>query len=145
MDIELHNKELRIASAPMPIQSIPQGGMYEAFQKAFANCTISFQIVISQIEESAQNRFNRLAEEWRKDTRAVSVLKRKVRHPAYQQIIQMQWEAVPLILRELSERPDDWFPALYAITGQDPVSEGSTFDQAVEAWLAWGKAKHLLR
>jgi hypothetical protein len=85
-----------------------------------------------------------LAEIWRKETRATSALKRKILHPAYQQIIGMGPRAVPLILSELSERPDDWMWALNAITHEDPALENASFDEAVDAWLKWGKSKHLL-
>jgi hypothetical protein len=91
-----------------------------------------------------KSEFQTLAQLWRKETRAVSVLRRKILHPAYQRIIGMGAPAVPLILKELSERPDDWMWALKSITGEDPAPENATFDEAVSAWISWGKAKHLV-
>ena len=88
--------------------------------------------------------FRTLADTWRKETRATSALKRKILHPAYQQIIGMGPAAVPLILQELSERPDDWMWALNAITHEDPAPDNASFDEAIEAWLSWGKRKQLL-
>jgi hypothetical protein len=88
--------------------------------------------------------FKTLADNWRKETRAISALKRKILHPAYQQIIGMGPSAVPLILNELSERPNDWMWALNAITHEDPAPDNANFDEAVEAWLSWGRRKHLL-
>lgn len=55
-------------------------------------------------------------------------------HPAYQQIIGMGREAVPLILRDLQRRPDHWCWALAHITGEDPVPA-----EVAEAWLDWGR------
>ena len=45
---------------------------------------------------------------------------------------------LPLILRELKERPDHWFVALNAITGIDAAPPKSTFEEAINAWLDWG-------
>src|SRR5260221_14305998 len=42
--------------------------------------------------------------------------------PAYQQIIGMGKEVIPLILDELHREEDHWFWALKAISGQDPVA-----------------------
>jgi hypothetical protein len=78
-------------------------------------------------------------EQWRHDTQFLSSVTQMANHPAYQRIIEMGRPAVPLILRELEQRPDHWFWALNAITGEDPVRAGDAFDEAVEAWLRWGK------
>ena len=61
-------------------------------------------------------------------------------HPAYQRIIGMGSDAVPLILRELQKRRGHWFWALHFITGEDPTRAGDDVDQARDAWLAWGKS-----
>jgi hypothetical protein len=62
-------------------------------------------------------------------------------HPAYREIISMGKPVVPLILAELEERPDYWFAALRAITGEDPVpNEARGNVRAMTgAWLAWGR------
>jgi len=38
----------------------------------------------------------------------------------------------------------EWFWALNAITGTDPVPAGSTFQEAAEAWLKWGRERGYL-
>ena len=38
-------------------------------------------------------------------------------HPAYQEIIRMGTQIVPLLLQELKHNPLYWLPALNAITG----------------------------
>lgn len=67
-------------------------------------------------------------------------------HPAYQQIIGMGPDALPLILRDLADEPAPWFWALRAITGEDPVPEAERgdVDRMVEAWLSWGMRRNLL-
>lgn len=84
-------------------------------------------------------RFGELAQRWRRETAAYSVVQKKVLHPAYQRIIGLGPAAIPLILRELQQEPGHWFWALHALTGEDPASAGSTFQEAVEAWLQWGR------
>jgi hypothetical protein len=88
--------------------------------------------------------FRKLAGQWRRDTEYLSSVAQMANHPAYQRIIEMGRPAVPLILRELQRKPDHWFWALNAITGEDPVQTGAAFDDAVQAWLRWGRAQGYL-
>ena len=94
--------------------------------------------------ESLEQTFNTLVERWRADTMLLSSVDKMAMHPAYQRIIGLGPQAVPLILRELQTQPDHWFWALHAITGDDPVQSGDNFDQAVERWLAWGRDRGYL-
>ena len=84
-------------------------------------------------------RFSELAQRWRRETAAYSVVQKKVLHPAYQRIIGFGPAAIPLILRELQREPGHWFWALHALTGEDPAPTDATFHEAVEAWLKWGR------
>lgn len=61
-------------------------------------------------------------------------------HPAYQEIIGMGERAIPLLLGELRREPDDWFWALHAITGVNPVPEASrgNVQAMADAWVEWG-------
>jgi len=77
---------------------------------------------------------------WREETGHLPV-KRRIAHPSYLSIIAMGQAAVPLILLELNAHPDHWLVALNALTGKDPGQPGDTFDDAVKAWLDWGR-KH---
>jgi hypothetical protein len=97
-------------------------------------------------EQEHEAAFRLLAEQWRRETGMHSSITRKVRHPAYQRIIQMGAPAVPLILQELRDRPGYWFAALRAITGQTPVQAADRADpsRARQAWLKWGKEQGLV-
>ena|SRR5579862_7275373 len=90
-----------------------------------------------------EKRFVRLRDEWKVQRRHESSTLKVVLLPAYQQIIGMGPAAVPLLLRELETNVDNWFWALMAITGEDPVPEEMRGDgQAMaQAWLAWGKER----
>jgi len=63
-----------------------------------------------------------------------------IEHPSYQRIIEMGQPAVPLLLRELKERPNFWFAALSAVTGEN-IGEALGFDAARRAWIEWGLVK----
>ncbi|MCI0387582.1 MAG: hypothetical protein MOB07_02260 [Acidobacteria bacterium] len=68
--------------------------------------------------------FQELANQWRRETAHLSLAIKKVMHPAYQRIIGLGPDAVPLILRELQRRSGHWFWALKAITGEDGGATG---------------------
>lgn len=89
--------------------------------------------------------FRAHVEKWRKETQHTSSMTKMISHPSYRRIMGMGRDALPLILRELQARPDHWLVALNAITGEDPVPAESKFNEAVEAWLAWGKEKGYLQ
>ena len=97
-------------------------------------------------DKTLEPKFVALANQWRAETSMLSSIAKKVKHPAYQKIITMGDAAVPLILRELRDRPSHWFRALKAITGTSPIDEQETanVEQATAAWLKWGKQRGLI-
>jgi hypothetical protein len=68
-------------------------------------------------------------------------------HPAYKEIIGMGQEVVPLLLAELKRKPDFWFAALRAITGEDPVPPESAgrIKEMAQAWVEWGRSKGYIK
>jgi hypothetical protein len=88
--------------------------------------------------------FKTLVEKWHNDTEHVSSVTKMITHPAYARIINIGRSALPMLFRELKERPDHWLVALNAITHEDPAPAGSTFREAVGAWLAWGRDRGYL-
>ncbi len=88
--------------------------------------------------------FAKLAQKWRQETQHWSSVKRSVLHPAYQRIIGMGPTVLPLLLKELRDRPDHWFSALASIAGEDPAAGTNTFNEALAAWIEWGKRNRLL-
>jgi hypothetical protein len=94
--------------------------------------------------EDRAEEFIALAENWKRDTKHVSLISRKILHPAYLRIIGMGQPALPFILRELRDRPGHWFVALRAIDNVDPVPAGASPEEARELWLRWGRAANLL-
>jgi hypothetical protein len=96
-----------------------------------------------QTTEEELARFHSLAQLWKKETAHLSNMAKKALHPAYQEIIGMGKEAIPLLLAELKREPDDWFWALHALTGAEPVSPESrgNLRKMTQAWLQWGSEK----
>ena len=91
--------------------------------------------------------FNSLADEWWANTAHLSLVSQKVIDRRYQRIISLGRKVVPLILERLARQPADWFWALRAITGDDPVKpqDAGHFQAMQEAWLNWGRERGLLR
>jgi hypothetical protein len=88
--------------------------------------------------------FLELAGQWRRETINVSSVHQLVLHPAYQRIVALGRPVLPSLLVQLRDQPDQWFYALTAITGEDPTQGAESFDEAVAAWLAWGRERQLL-
>lgn len=62
-------------------------------------------------------------------------------HPTNQRIIGIGPQAIPLILEELQREPDQWFWALQAITGENPVvvQDQGDMPKMTQKWLEWGR------
>ncbi|HZU37135.1 MAG TPA: hypothetical protein VFA18_14535 [Gemmataceae bacterium] len=92
-----------------------------------------------------QERFARLAAEWKQQSRYLSNTAQMAMLPPYQRIIGMGWPVVPLILHELEREPDQWFWALESITEQNPVPAeiAGNVRRMAQAWLDWGKSQGL--
>jgi hypothetical protein len=101
------------------------------------------QVVVLRAARSQdlEDRFRQLAAEWRRDVGPLSSVSKIVQHPAYQAIIALGRDAVPLILQDLERQPDHWFAALRAITGAEPIppEDRGRMDRMAAAWVRWGK------
>jgi hypothetical protein len=93
-----------------------------------------------------EERFQRLAHDWRDETAHLSSISRMVMHPKYQSIIGMGPEVLPILFRELAVEPDHWFWALSAITEADPVppEDAGDIQKMRAAWLQWAKEEGYL-
>jgi hypothetical protein len=86
-------------------------------------------------------KFRSLAQQWQQETALLSRLDQKVLHPAYQQIIGIGAEVLPLIFLELEQQPNHWFWALKAITGANPIKpeHRGRVKLMAQDWLKWGR------
>ncbi|WP_293135585.1 hypothetical protein [Okeania sp. SIO3I5] len=96
-----------------------------------------------QIDSKLVNKFFTLAEQWEREVEGMSSTARMSQHPAYQEIIQMGTQIVPLLLQELKRNPLYWLSALEEITGENPIKpeQRGRIKQMAEAWLKWGKER----
>ena len=90
-----------------------------------------------------QAEFDALAAKWQADTEFVSSPVTIAEHPAYQEIIGMGPEAIPMILRNLQETQAQWFWALRSIAGESPVKpeHRGDVDAMTADWLDWGRRR----
>ena len=85
--------------------------------------------------------FARLADDWRRDTRFLSATSAIATHPAYQRIVGLGPQGIPLVLDEMQRRPGQWFWALASLTGENPVppDDRGRVPAMTDAWLQWGR------
>lgn len=100
-----------------------------------------------QITESdLSNVFEKRAAEWKADTSHLSSIDKKIEHPSYLRIIGMGPSVVPMIIRDLMEKPDHWFYALSIITGENPVKreDAGKMTRMRDAWVNWAKIRGII-
>ncbi|MBN4005478.1 MAG: hypothetical protein HWQ58_28340 [Nostoc sp. LPT] len=109
------------------------------FRKAKQTTSRPSSYLLRQAE--LKDTFIKLANQWRSETKHLSLMSDMILHTAYQQIIGMGTDAVPLILEELSREPEHWFWALRSITGANPIKpeDRGRLKKMAEAWLDWGR------
>ena len=92
--------------------------------------------------ETVEERLRRLEATWMEEVGHHSSTTKLINHPAFQEIIGMGEAVVPLLLRDLEQKPRLWVWALPEITGVDPVpvSERGNIGKMSEAWLRWALA-----
>ena len=87
-----------------------------------------------------QEQFSDLVASWRAGTAGLSSPRAIAGHPAYQRIIGLGEPVIPLILQDMKENGGWWYPALRALTGENPVPESAKGSLSLndQAWLQWG-------
>ena len=101
---------------------------------------------VAVVNADLRERFERLAAEWKKQSRYLSKTAQMAMLAPYQRIIGMGLPAVPLILDELQREPNQWFWALEAITEENPVppEAAGKVRLMAQAWIDWGKQHELV-
>jgi len=132
---------LPLESHPMFKISRPAIGLsyeYSTNEQELKRTFDHYQEPISR--QSVEHVFFGLMQKWKSETKYLSSTTQIVLHPAYQQIIGLGSDILPLILRELANKPDYWFWALQSITGENPVEQRfrGNIPHMTKAWLEWG-------
>jgi hypothetical protein len=96
---------------------------------------------VARRKADIESTFRVLVSAWKSRKSHSSSIEEMSMDLAYQQIIGLGPNAVPLLLRELEREPDHWFWALHAITRHDPVPRASRgkISEMAKAWIVWGK------
>ncbi len=98
------------------------------------------------IDDGLRIVFEELALGWSEGTAHLSSPSKLIEHPAYRQMIGLGPAVLPLLLLDLEESGRFWFPALNAISGENPVTDDAAGDveRMTDAWLQWGRANGLI-
>ena len=88
---------------------------------------------------SLREQFDALADEWIAATRLSSSVVETCMHPAYQQIIGLGPDVLPLVLEDVVAGEFHWGWALRALTGHDAAAGAATLSEARDAWIRWGR------
>jgi hypothetical protein len=126
--------------------SVEEAGVSPLCWHSFSNETAieAKRLRLSEIRLKASYlavEFDALSSKWKRDTRHLSLISKQISHPAYLRIIGMGEGAIPLILKELRDRPAHWFAALRATANTDPTGNDDSPSEAREAWLRWGTSE----
>lgn len=91
--------------------------------------------------ETVEERFRRLEATWMAEVGHHSATSKLVNHAAFQEIIRLGADVVPLMLRDLEKKPRLWVWALPEIIGADPVpvADRGNIAKMSEAWLRWAR------
>jgi len=116
-------------------------------QRQLNELTRYYALPASSRRDPRRDRFRSLAQQWRNETQWLSSTTEVAMNPAYQAIIGMGAEALPMILEDLRQNSGHWFWALKAISNEDPVvpRDRGSIKKMKGAWLQWGQTKGLVR
>lgn len=89
---------------------------------------------------TVEERFAELRDKWNYETSRLSVCRDE--HWAYQAIIGLGSEVIPVLLREQRDRPGHWSAALMALTGICPAipdEDRGRIARIAQHWVKWGR------
>jgi hypothetical protein len=136
-----------IASGFSSVELTTAAGVFCFSGHGSIEATASVYTQIVGTDSFFERSFEMLRDQWYAETEYTSSFTRLVMSSAYQRIIGMGPEAVPLILRQIEREGDDpghWGWALSAITREDPVPNNAAGDtvKIADAWLSWGRSRY---
>lgn len=116
-------------------------------QRQLNDLVVYYALPASSNRDRRRERFRHLSQQWKKETQFISSTTEIAMHPAYQAIIGMGADALPMILEDLRQNSGHWYWALKAISNEDPVppNDRGIIRKMKSAWLRWGETKRLVR
>lgn len=118
-----------------PIWELLQAGLNEGLSTSVT------EAASVTLEVASAQHFQLLVETINSECAFLSSVHEIAKHPAYREIVEMGQLALPLILRELEQRPGHWFWALREITKENPVlpEHRGVVAAMAQDWIDWGK------
>ncbi len=115
-------------------------------QKQLRDVRMEIESTAWSMSKRRRERFRQLTGQWRNATQWLSSTTDIAMHPAYQAIIGMGPEALPMILEELRSNSGHWYWALKSISNEDPVPprDRGAIKKMRAAWLRWGEQRGLM-
>ena len=140
------------SDTPATVSSYEQVTKETTYSSTYMDPTLSlvsedvYAVTDVRTTTETQSEFERLAAVWKQETAHLSSLSMIAEHRAYQEVIGMGKEAIPLILRDLENAQAQWFWALRSIARESPVrpEDRGDVDAMTTAWLDWGKRRHYI-
>lgn len=117
-------------AGPLHYYLITRGTVGEILQFAKSDVTDIGSVALRE-------RFNSLVQQWTKETRLRSSMRKICSHPAYQEVIDLGEAVIPLIFEEMSMGELHWSWALSQITGINPAANTESPSAATDVWLQW--------
>jgi hypothetical protein len=131
-------------------QKLPQHQLWKPDSNQFLRANLPSRHPILRIElkqilagkvvsgDSLAIEFPKLVKQWEDETSFHSSLGEIFTNEAYQRIMAMGRDALPMILSELRKKPGHWFYALEKIVGKDVAEGAKNYAEARAMWLEWG-------
>src|SRR5262245_38789145 len=93
------------------------------------------------VATDVKTEFERLKKEWYDRTSFHSNPDIIFGHPAYQKMIDLGPEIIPLVFEEVKQHRGWWILALHLVVGVNPIPEKmrGRYPEMVECWLKWGR------
>ena len=109
-------------------------------------CDLPLQVQHEVDEILRESQFRALVNRWHEETDGHSSPTRIVSNPTYLTIIALGKPVLPLILSEMEKNGGYWYPALKAISNENPVPDSARGKPRLirEAWLDWGRKNNLI-
>ena len=128
----------------------PRSDWGKSYSTSQSDCSavasVAFDEVVGETEATVEGKFLRYAADWEAATGHISSVRDLISHPSYRSIIDLGWDAVPFLLKDLQSNKRFWFPALFEITNVRPFDprDANNSRRMTEAWISWGKKKKLI-
>lgn len=108
--------------------------------------TVTRKDHIHDIDPELEQKFNRLAGQWRQKTMFMSRAADITSDFTYYQIVGLGPKVIPLILRQVQRGEGHWFLALRALTGDNPVKadDVGSLRKVAQTWVDWGRQRGLI-